>query len=134
MTPQSRVEKMKAVKDLEEENEYLCHVCGRSFSSAQALGGHKNAHRRGREEEKRASPASTGFAFMYLYVPRQGWYPREPAFLRCFYEGSAVGTCRGPPMVNCASQRRGMRLGCCYLPKSNEDGAQEEQPDLTLRL
>ncbi|MQL83192.1 hypothetical protein Taro_015683 [Colocasia esculenta] len=50
---------LRTSKAAEEEPEHLCQVCFKSFSSAQALGGHKNAHRREREEARNTAAQGT---------------------------------------------------------------------------
>lgn len=77
------------IRPSEEEPEYLCQICSKSFSSAQALGGHKNAHRRDREETRkelagaapdasRPPPPPAGYPCMYLVAPQQAVFvPRR---------------------------------------------------------
>ena len=57
-------------KELEEQGrEHRCLICATSFASAQALGGHKKAHRQEKEDAKTLTLPGRR---MYFFVPGEG--------------------------------------------------------------
>nr|AUS89374.1 salt tolerance zinc finger [Sesuvium portulacastrum] len=87
---------------------YKCSVCGKAFGSYQALGGHKASHRKGSEDEKSTTTATTA-APATASVPSAGGkthqcsicfksFPTGQALgghKRCHYEGSIGGAKSG---------------------------------------
>ncbi|KAK6945402.1 hypothetical protein RJ641_026504 [Dillenia turbinata] len=80
----------KKIKQEDEEEveeyqtwEFLCPYCPRTFSSAQALGGHQNAHRRQRQHEK--------------HIPLEFRCHRKTSIPTTVYTGGRIDTTPRPP-------------------------------------
>ena len=63
--------KAEAEDSEEQQREYRCQVCARSFGCPQALGGHKKAHRQEQEAATKDDARTLSFPGrrMYLFLP-----------------------------------------------------------------